>query len=208
LLKKQTAKHNLNRPSVCRNCGLLIPAGEKTCVECGAFIHATSEPKRSKIFTLKFARNILDRGIPFTFVFVFLNIFIFLLMVLEDQLPVIANMNDPEIQRTRANILVAYGAKFNFRIDNYQEWWRLVTPIFLHIDVIHLLLNMYGLLVIGSYVERLFGSARFVVIWVMSGIAGFAASYFSLQPALAGNILGQFIWISFRAYWSSHSFSH
>jgi membrane associated rhomboid family serine protease len=73
-------------------------------------------------------------------------------------------------------VLRAYGAKYNSLI-NAGEWWRFVTPVFLHIGWIHLLVNMYSLFILGPYVEKLYGSARFVFFWIVTGVAGVVASY-------------------------------
>ena len=57
------------------------------------------------------------------------------------------------------------------------EWWRLFTSMFVHGGITHLLFNMYALWVIGSIVEKLFGSFGFSCIYFMSGVLG---SVFSL----------------------------
>ena len=44
--------------------------------------------------------------------------------------------------------------------------------MFVHINLLHLLMNMFSLLIVGPYVEKLYGSAKFVVFWVVTGIAG------------------------------------
>lgn len=88
--------------------------------------------------------------------------------------------------------LLAYGAKFNSLIDA-GEWWRLITPIFIHIGAIHLFFNMYGLWMLGAYVERLYGSAKFVVFWIVSGVAGVVASYLSVRPNMEVNSVGRFL---------------
>jgi hypothetical protein len=46
---------------------------------------------------------------------------------------------------------------------------------------------------LGPYVEKLYGSARFVVFWVLTGVAGVAASYLAVRPEWASGALGQFI---------------
>ncbi len=56
------------------------------------------------------------------------------------------------------------------------ESWRLFTSMFLHIGFIHLALNMYMLLMCGPIVERAFGSAKFVLIYLISGLFGSLAS--------------------------------
>ncbi|MDQ3584817.1 MAG: rhomboid family intramembrane serine protease, partial [Acidobacteriota bacterium] len=98
-------------------------------------------------------------------------------------------------------VLVAYGAKLNALI-NAGEWWRLIAPIFLHVSMpgavipFHLLVNMYGLWILGPYVERLYGSAKFVFFWIVTGIAGFVASYYSVQPEWQTNAVGRFLFKS------------
>jgi hypothetical protein len=57
-------------------------------------------------------------------------------------------------------------------------------------------MNMFSLLIIGPFVEKLYGSAKFVVFWVASGIAGSVAMYLTLRPALARGVLGSFIFRS------------
>jgi hypothetical protein len=56
---------------------------------------------------------------------------------------------------------------------------------------------MYGLFMLGPYVEKLYGSAKFVVFWVVTGVAGVAASYLTVRPALAHGALGQFLFKPF-----------
>lgn len=57
------------------------------------------------------------------------------------------------------------------------EWWRLVSCIFVHVGAVHLVLNAVGLLVLGRLAEDLFGTARTIAIFAVSGIAGALASY-------------------------------
>lgn len=92
------------------------------------------------------------------------------------------------------SVLVHYGAKLNILIDQQHQWWRFVTPMFLHVNLIHLLVNMYSLWMIGPYVEKLYGSAKFVFFWVVTGIAGVVASYLTvLSPDTHLNAVGRFI---------------
>lgn len=52
------------------------------------------------------------------------------------------------------------------------QWWRLFTSTFLHFGLIHLAFNMWALYVNGLVAERIFGSSRFLLIYVVSGLAG------------------------------------
>jgi membrane associated rhomboid family serine protease len=56
------------------------------------------------------------------------------------------------------------------------EYWRLLTAAFLHYGAFHLLLNMLGLYWFGSLLERRIGSGRFLLIYVVSGLAGSAGA--------------------------------
>ena len=91
-------------------------------------------------------------------------------------------------------VLIVYGAKLNSLINAPEhQWWRFVTPMFIHVNLLHLLVNMYSLWIIGPYVEKLYGSAKFVVFWVLTGIAGVVASYLTVRPNLATGGFGRFL---------------
>lgn len=59
------------------------------------------------------------------------------------------------------------------------EWWRLLTPMFLHAPnfIFHILMNMYVLYIYGPNVEQAFGTVRFVIMYLICGFTGAAASY-------------------------------
>ena len=124
----------------------------------------------------------------FTIVFLVVNFFIFLLMWASSQMSSLALwIGFPE------PVLYAYGAKTNYLIGQEHEWWRLVTPIFLHANLLHVLMNMYGLWILGPWVEKLYGSARFVVFWVATGIAGIVASYLTVIPGSHPGLIASFL---------------
>jgi membrane associated rhomboid family serine protease len=56
------------------------------------------------------------------------------------------------------------------------EYWRLITAAFLHYGPFHLLLNMLGLYWFGSLLEQRIGSGRFLLIYLVSGLAGSAGA--------------------------------
>jgi membrane associated rhomboid family serine protease len=56
------------------------------------------------------------------------------------------------------------------------DYWRLLTAAFLHYGPFHLLLNMLGLYWFGSLLEQRLGSGRFLLIYVVSGLAGSAGA--------------------------------
>ena len=68
-----------------------------------------------------------------------------------------------------AYTLVRYGAKVAVLIKYEHEWWRLVSPIFLHAGVIHIISNVGIQLRVGGYLELVFGRASWLFIYFSSG---------------------------------------
>ena len=56
------------------------------------------------------------------------------------------------------------------------EWWRLMTAAFLHYGPLHLILNMVALYWFGSLLEERIGSGRFLLVYLVSGLAGSAGA--------------------------------
>ena len=74
--------------------------------------------------------------------------------------------------------LLRFGAKYGPYIA-CGDWWRLITPMFLHIGFFHLLANSFGLFIFGGMVERIFGSVAFVAIYLVAGVLGNLFSYWA-----------------------------
>src|SRR3954462_7839392 len=131
---------------------------------------------------LDFLHAVWTRRSTFTYVFFASNIVVFLLMAF-------AGGSSSEAT------LMAFGVKSNPEIVQGQ-WWRFVTPIFIHIGLLHLFFNSYALWVVGPQVEKLYGSERFVLLYVLTGIAGVLGSYFyhpqAISAGASGAIFGLF----------------
>lgn len=74
-------------------------------------------------------------------------------------------------------VLSLFGAMDRYQIAVDNQWWRLVTPIFVHIGLAHIVLNSVTLYFIGQQLESVFGHTRFTVIYLLSGILGNAVSF-------------------------------
>jgi membrane associated rhomboid family serine protease len=87
---------------------------------------------------------------------------------------------------TLTRILIAYGAKDNTLILRGQ-YWRFITPIFLHANALHVGMNMLNLVVLGVFLERILGHLRFLLIYLVTGIISVIASfYFAPQEVSVG----------------------
>jgi rhomboid protease GluP len=71
---------------------------------------------------------------------------------------------------------IMLGARVNELILKGQ-WWRFLTPVFLHGSVTHIFFNMYALFVIGSFLERHFGHGRFLLLYFLGAFAGNVFSF-------------------------------
>lgn len=114
-----------------------------------------------------------------------INILIFLLMVLTG-----VNILQPDNES-----LIKWGA--NFRPVTLQgEWWRLITNCFLHIGIIHLLLNMYALIYIGLLLEPHLGRMKFTVAYFLAGVAASTSSLWwhdlTISAGASGAIFGMY----------------
>ncbi len=101
-----------------------------------------------------------------TYVIFAVNVLIFMLMTLAGG-------------STKDSVLLSFGASYA-PLFHAGQYWRLVMPMFLHLGLAHLATNMAGLILLGCFLEPLYGYGRFSFLYVLSGIAG---SFLSMQMA-------------------------
>ncbi|MDF2789165.1 MAG: serine protease of Rhomboid family [Neobacillus sp.] len=151
--------------------------------------YSVEDVNAQKKATLDFAiqmekkeKEIFTNGKPFfTYFFMIIQVAVFLLLELQGG-------------STNTSTLIKFGAKFNPYIFE-GEWWRFITPIFLHIGFLHLAMNTLALYFLGPAVERIFGSVRFFLIYLFAGISGVIASFIfspNISAGASGAIFGCF----------------
>jgi rhomboid protease GluP len=88
---------------------------------------------------------------------------------------------------TGSDLVASLGMKINELIIAGQ-YWRLITPVFLHGSVLHIVFNMYALYALGPDLERFSGHGRFLALYLLSGFAGNVASFiFTPAPSLGSS---------------------
>lgn len=158
---------------VCQSCGQITPAQTPACVHCGARALAdfaeVLEARREE----RFIRSFLLRATPVTYAIFGFNLVLYVLMA-----AVSGGFLRHLIAPANELVLIAFGAKTNALLTQ-GNWFRLVTPIFIHIGLLHIASNSWALWVVGPQVEKLYGSARFALIYLLSGMGGVLGSYFN-----------------------------
>lgn len=132
-----------------------------------------------------------------TYILIFINIVMFVLMYM------LGNGSE------NTNTLIDFGANY-ILLTKAGEYYRLITSGFLHIGVIHLLLNMYSLYIVGSQVEYFYGKVKYIIIYLFSLIMGslFTVALSSVNTVSAGasgaifGLLGSILYfgIKYRGY--------
>jgi membrane associated rhomboid family serine protease len=176
-----TRESNQPRPQLCPACRTLVGAGATRCHNCGA----------SMRFSMAAASRSLGRLMPatspVTYSILTLSCLLFLVSLL-------ATMREHGFQQSGGGFSALFG--FGAISDDVlhrlgasmplgglvgypgdlAEPWRLVTAVFLHGSILHIVFNMWFLLDVGPQIEELYGSARYLFIYVVTGIGGYIAS--------------------------------
>jgi rhomboid protease GluP len=167
-------------------CGALVGVNATRCHECGAnlrFSLAALSKKLSGLFG--------DNEAPVTTVLLIVNVLMlgvswlsFAAVGQGGGLTILWGLvGEPQYR---------LGASFGPAIFYENEWWRLVTAMFLHAGLLHIGFNMMALMQLGPPLEEVYGSARYLFFYVVTGAFGFlvssATGHFSLGAS--GALLG------------------
>jgi len=177
------------RPQLCPSCRTLVGAGQTRCHNCGANMR----------FGMAAASRSLGRFMPatspVTYTILTLSCLLFFVSLLK-------TMSENGFQEgsggwlglfnfggISGDVLKRLGASLplaGYPTDLAQPW-RLVTAIFLHGSILHILFNMWVLMDIGPQIEELYGSARYLFIYVATGIGGYILSSAMLHFSVGGS---------------------
>jgi membrane associated rhomboid family serine protease len=158
---------NCGRP-ICHECMIPAPVGFR-CPECVREQNAGSGRARvvtrGQIRSRWGAGGLTSRTSPATKALVGVNVAFFLFEIVFATGMALGG-------RVSMNSLTAIGALIPARVAEHHEYWRLLTSMFLHAGIFHLLFNMWALWVVGSFLERVMGSLRFVLLYFIAGLSG------------------------------------
>ena len=109
-----------------------------------------------------------------TYALIISNIIMFVMMILAG-----ANIFNIDV-----NLLYDFGALTNYKMMNSPlDYIRLLPSMFLHAHIVHILFNIYALYILGPQLESFFGKAKYLAIYLISGIIGGLTSMLFLPDA-------------------------
>jgi membrane associated rhomboid family serine protease len=155
---------------VCPYCRELNGVSEPRCHRCGRRLPGPLTDGAFRLF-----RDLFGVEAPVTRVILFLELAVFALCVLvnRDGLPFWSDS-------FKRSTLLRFGAL----IGNFGEVepWRLVSAVFVHANVLHLVMNLWVFTDLGRDLEREIKGARLALVFVLSGVFGFVASQLWYAP--------------------------
>ena len=185
-MENENDRFTTERPfRVCPQCRALTPARDPVCVQCGELSPGQPAPKPETPIAVeppleptqawweeRFLLTLHQRRVRLVPLILGVNIAVYLLMILVTG----GNFVKQFLSLNDIGTLVAFGAKTN-ELLRQGEWFRLITPIFLHGGLLHLASNSWALWTVGPLVEKLYGPARFSLLYLFAGIGGVLGSY-------------------------------
>lgn len=153
---------------------------DKSCIPLKQIFNATMQENKTDNIHVK--KEFLKYKLPTLFI-IAINIIIFMITQFEIY----------STPRTINDVLISFGAKYNPLIEN-GEIWRLLTCAFLHSGFIHIGCNMYSLYIIGPQIQQIYGTKKYLIIYIISCITSSSLSYLMspniISVGASGGIFG------------------
>lgn len=156
------------RSRLCPYCRALNSSDEKRCIRCERRLPG---PLLTPVLELLAAAG--ATGAPVTVLFLIINLAVFAAMHTGP------GQSAQLLRGASPYRLGEYGA-IVVPFTNV-EWWRTLSANFVHIGILHIAMNMFALVQIGRAAERLVGSGRYALAYVVTGMIGFAVSIWWAQ---------------------------
>jgi rhomboid protease GluP len=164
---------------LCPGCRKLISSDEPSCPYCGLEKPGSPIRKTLSRFSLRDGDSLIQW-------IIYVNAAIFVLALLIKPSEMGISLNPFTLLSPSSTSLMLLGATGTIPIDFYHRWWTLLTASYLHGGILHIAFNMMALHQLGPFVTHEYGTARFLAIYVISGVAGFVLSYFVGIPFTLG----------------------
>ena len=170
----------------CPKCGGLTDSNEPYCLRCGARLGKVYHIER----LLNYLFGDLDTGRVFVFFIILIYSLHILFSILDASKATEWKLENLPFFKPHILSLLCLGIQDNERILENGEVWRLVTSLFVHLDILHLLFNGLAAWYILPMVEEEYGKAKTIILFFLTGLAGSLASlYFDINGGGASGAL-------------------
>jgi rhomboid protease GluP len=156
---------------ICASCGVLVGVADDTCYNCG----------RRNPGLWGYAPALRNLGQDFGFVPLMTGATIVLFV-----LSLLLSRGDMQMLTLQPSgpILFLLGASGATPVFEYGRWWTLLTAGWLHGNLLHIFFNVMWIRQLAPAIGEIYGPARMIIIYTVSGITGFALS----------SLAGEFLW--------------
>jgi len=163
---------------LCPNCRKLISMDEPACPYCGL-----NRPGMHNV-----AGNIRKVFMNYNpvMVIIYINIAFYILSIFLDPQGVFRGGGAFNFLSPSNQSLFLLGASGTFPVIGAHRFWTLISASFLHGGILHIAFNMMALYQLGPFILQEFGFHRFIILYIISGAFGFAASVLSGTPFTIG----------------------
>src|ERR1700745_233225 len=171
---------------ICADCATFAPVGIR-CPD-HASVTGRRAPTRLRPRPVRRAPGVAlaTNDAPVTKILIGINLAVYLITGVQG-----AGLNSPGGSLFNKFVLVGSNSHLGFfgrtgDLAHDHEWWRLFTSMFLHASVLHIAFNMFALWVIGRPVEQYLGTARYIGLYFVSGLAGSAGALLQTPGVTVG----------------------
>lgn len=154
---------------ICPQCGRLNAAEDKTCYNCGKRLPGPVTGSALAFFT-----NLSPEGLPATKLLAGICVAVYALMMLTDG-GLFSQGGVRGVSRFDPSTLYRFGALVGPPIITHEPW-RVLSAVFLHASLLHIGMNMLSMINLGRTLEPHFGTARFTLLYLVSGALGFCTT--------------------------------
>lgn len=176
---------NTKKAILCPSCRKLISADAEKCIHCGM-----KNPGKFGFHSM--LQNLFRGNISYIQAITYFCIGLYAISILIDPSALFRTRGLLNFLSPSGESLYILGMTGKIAV-NSGRWWTLITAIYLHGGILHILFNLLWIRQLGPMVEGLFGSARFILIFTISGVLGFILSYLTgtaFTVGASGSIFG------------------
>lgn len=164
---------------LCPNCRKLISSDEPACPYCGL-------KNPGSWWKSGLGGSLLANPADAVNIIIYINIAFFVLSLLINPSRIGMSGNPLAFLSPSDNSLFALGATGTIPIRLFHRWWTLGSASFLHGGILHIAFNMLALRQLGPFVIFEYGLNRFIIIYLLTGVAGFVLSTLAGIPFTIG----------------------